>query len=59
MSEKKFTKKGVATAAVKLILDVAKNNEITEVYAKTTTNNLASQIVLEKADFLLIKTNQI
>lgn len=55
----KFTKKGVATATVKLILDVAKNNEITEVHAKTTTNNLASQIVLEKADFLLIKTNQI
>ncbi|MFF2880255.1 GNAT family N-acetyltransferase [Bacillus toyonensis] len=47
----KFTKKGVATAAVKLILDVAKNNEINEVHAKTTTNNLASQIVLEKSGF--------
>ena len=46
-------------SSVKLILDVAKNNEITDIYAKTTTNNLASQIVLEKADFLLIKTNQI
>lgn len=44
----KFTTKGVATAAVKLILDVAKNNEINEVHAKTTSNNLASQIVLEK-----------
>lgn len=55
----KFTKKGVATAAVQLVLDVAKNNEINEVLAKTTTNNLASQIVLEKADFLLIKTKQI
>ncbi|HHL3304533.1 TPA: GNAT family N-acetyltransferase, partial [Bacillus cereus] len=47
----KFTKKGVATAAVKLILDVAKNNEINEVHAKTTSNNLASQIVLEKSGF--------
>ncbi|MDR4984470.1 GNAT family N-acetyltransferase [Bacillus cereus] len=47
----KFTKKGVATAAVKLILDVAKNNEINEVHAKTTINNLASQIVLEKSGF--------
>ncbi|CAM3901842.1 Ribosomal-protein-serine acetyltransferase [Bacillus mobilis] len=41
----KFTKKGVATAAVQLVLKVAKNNEINEVLAKTTTNNLASQIV--------------
>ncbi|PFS10482.1 GNAT family N-acetyltransferase [Bacillus cereus] len=47
----KFTKKGVATAAVKLVLDVAKNNEINEVHAKTTTNNFASQIVLEKSGF--------
>jgi len=30
---------------------VAKNNEINEVHAKTTTNNLASQIVLEKGGF--------
>ncbi len=50
----KFTKKGVATAAVKLILDVAKNNEITEVHAKTTTNNLASQIVLEKKQIFFL-----
>ncbi|HDR7517434.1 GNAT family N-acetyltransferase [Bacillus mobilis] len=47
----KFTKKGVASAAVKLVLDVAKNNEINEILAKTTTNNLASQIVLEKSGF--------
>ncbi|KXY86167.1 MULTISPECIES: GNAT family N-acetyltransferase [Bacillus] len=47
----KFIKKGVATAAVKLILGVAKNNEINEVHAKTTSNNLASQIVLEKSGF--------
>lgn len=47
----KFTKKGVATAAVKLILGVAKNNKINEVHAKTTSNNLASQIVLEKSGF--------
>ena len=37
----------------------SKNNEINEVHAKTTSNNLASQIVLEKAGFLLIKTKQI
>lgn len=55
----KFTKKGVATAAVKLVLDVAQNNKINEIHAKTTTNNLASQSVLEKAGFLLIKTKQI
>ncbi|WP_072180946.1 GNAT family N-acetyltransferase, partial [Bacillus cereus] len=47
----KFTKKGVATAAVKLILGVAKNNKINEVHAKTISNNLASQIVLEKSGF--------
>ncbi|HFJ9437671.1 MULTISPECIES: GNAT family N-acetyltransferase [Bacillus] len=47
----KFTKRGVATAAVKLVLNVAKNNGITEIHAKTTANNLASQIVLEKSGF--------
>ncbi|MDD1370773.1 GNAT family N-acetyltransferase, partial [Bacillus sp. MHSD17] len=41
----------VATAAVKLVLDEAKNNKINEVHAKTTTNNIASQIVLEKSGF--------
>ncbi|MED1023987.1 GNAT family protein [Bacillus mycoides] len=47
----KFTKKGVAASSVKLILAQARVYEINEIHAMTTTNNIASQIVLEKNGF--------
>ncbi|EEL70587.1 MULTISPECIES: GNAT family N-acetyltransferase [Bacillus] len=46
-----FTKKGVAASSVKLILAQARVYEINEIHAMTTTNNIASQIVLEKSGF--------
>ncbi|MBO1580639.1 GNAT family N-acetyltransferase [Bacillus sp. XF8] len=46
-----FIGKGIATKAVQLLLNQAVNNQITEIHAKTTNNNIASQIVLEKSGF--------
>ncbi|RFT62672.1 N-acetyltransferase [Bacillus clarus] len=47
----KFIKRGVARAAVKLLLNQIVNYKINEIHAKTTTKNIASQIVLEKNGF--------
>lgn len=45
------TGKGIANKALKLLLEKVTNKDITQVKAKTTTNNLASQRVLEKNGF--------
>lgn len=47
----KFIGKGIATKAVHLLLNQAVNKQITEIHAKTTNTNIASQIVLEKSGF--------
>ncbi|MFB4166795.1 GNAT family N-acetyltransferase [Virgibacillus sp. JSM 102003] len=55
---KAYTGKGIANTALKLLLDVINNNQgIKQVSAKTTTNNRASQKVLEKNGFKYIATS--
>ncbi|MDX8363362.1 GNAT family N-acetyltransferase [Cytobacillus sp. IB215316] len=46
-----YTRKGVAKKAVKLLLEKLTDQDIIQVKAKTTTNNIASQKVLEKNGF--------
>ncbi|MDX1806490.1 MAG: GNAT family protein [Paenisporosarcina sp.] len=48
---KVFTGKGLANQALKLLLETLTNTEIKQMEAKTTTNNIASQKVLEKNGF--------
>ncbi|QDP39271.1 GNAT family N-acetyltransferase [Radiobacillus deserti] len=49
---KAYTGKGIANRALKLLLETIRNKQgIKEVSAKTTTNNMASQKVLEKNGF--------
>ncbi|WP_243522266.1 GNAT family N-acetyltransferase [Bacillus pseudomycoides] len=48
---KDFVGKGIASKAVQLLLNQAVNEQITEIHAKTTNTNIASQIVLEKSGF--------
>ncbi|MCI0765815.1 GNAT family N-acetyltransferase [Bacillus sp. TL12] len=49
---KDFVGKGIATKAVQLLLNQAAKKQITEIHAKTTNTNVASQIVLGKSGFL-------
>ncbi|WP_459503456.1 GNAT family N-acetyltransferase [Bacillus sp. C1] len=46
-----FIGQGIATRAVQLLLTQAVTDQITEIHAKTTNHNIASQIVLEKSGF--------
>ena len=48
---KDFIGNGIATKAVQLLQNQAVNEQITEIHAKTTNINIASQIVLEKSGF--------
>lgn len=52
----RFIGKGIASKAVKMLLDAASEMGLKTIQAKTTTNNKASQIVLEKNGFALIAT---
>ncbi len=54
----KYIGRGVATKAVKLLLDEAANYQVTEIHAKTTNNNFASQKVLEKNHFSRISIDE-
>lgn len=49
--------KGIANKALKLLLTMVSNQEIKQIAAKTTTNNIASQKVLEKNGFKYISTS--
>ncbi len=51
------TGKGIATKALKLLLETVIDKDIKQIKAKTTTNNLASQKVLEKNGFERIATD--
>lgn len=51
------TGKGVAKKALKLLLNTIVDLDIKEVKAKTTTNNIASQKVLEQNGFEHIETS--
>ena len=50
------TGKGIATKALKLLLETEIDKDIKQIKAKTTTNNIASQKVLEKNGFEKIAT---
>lgn len=51
------TGKGVAISALKLLLDTSIGIDLKQINAKTTTNNIASQKVLEKNGFKYIETH--
>lgn len=50
--------KGIATKALKLLLKTVIDKDIKQIKAKTTTNNIASQKVLEKSGFKRIATSE-
>lgn len=52
-----YTGKGVAKKALKLLLETVIELDIKQVKAKTTTNNIASQKVLEKNGFEYMETS--
>ena len=43
--------KGIANKALKLLIESVKNSDVKQINAQTTTNNIASQKVLEKNGF--------
>lgn len=53
---KAYSGKGIANKALKLLLRTINRVDIKQILAKTTTNNIASQKVLEKNGFKLIET---
>lgn len=55
---KAYTGKGIANRALKLLLDTVSQIGIKRVSAKTTTNNIASQKILEKNGFQYIGTDE-
>ena len=52
-----YTGKGIANNALKVLLRTMTNQDIKQIVAKTTTNNIASQKVLEKNGFKPLLTN--
>ena len=52
-----YTGKGIASKALKLLLAIVSDNEINQIRAKTTTNNIASQRVLDKNGFKRMSTS--
>ncbi|MFD1851683.1 GNAT family N-acetyltransferase [Oceanobacillus bengalensis] len=52
-----YTGKGVAHTALKLFLSMVSKQGIKQILAKTTTNNIASQRVLEKNGFTCMETD--
>ena len=46
-----YTGKGIASKALKSLLAIVSDDEVNQIKAKTTTNNIASQRVLEKNGF--------
>ena len=51
------TGKGIANKALKLLVERVSNEEIKQIKAHTTTNNIASQKVLEKNGFDRVSTS--
>ncbi len=54
---KRYIGKGIASQALRLLLEAASEKSIDRIKAKTINNNKASQIVLEKNGFKLIATS--
>lgn len=53
---KAYTGQGIANRALKLLLETVSQIGMKRVSAKTTTNNIASQKILEKNGFQYIET---
>lgn len=54
-----YTGKGVAKRALQLLLEnVIANQNIKQIHAKTTTNNVASRVILEKNGFAYMRTDK-
>ncbi|CAH0293632.1 Putative ribosomal N-acetyltransferase YdaF [Peribacillus sp. Bi96] len=52
-----FTQKGIANEALKRLVNLAPGLNVVQIHAKTTSDNIASQKVLEKNGFERISTN--
>ncbi|TKD70390.1 GNAT family N-acetyltransferase [Pseudalkalibacillus hwajinpoensis] len=55
---KDHTGKGIAQKALKLLTEGIRNEGVKQLFAKTTSNNIASQKVLEKNGFKQISTSE-
>ncbi|MGM1032612.1 MAG: GNAT family N-acetyltransferase [Bacillota bacterium] len=53
-----FTQKGIANEALKLLVKLAPDLNVTQIQAKTTSDNIASQKVLMKNGFERISINE-
>lgn len=53
-----FTQKGIANQALKLLVNLAPELFVTEIHAKTTSDNMASQKVLVKNGFERVSINE-
>lgn len=53
-----FTQKGIANEALKLLVNLAPELNVTQIHAKTTSDNIASQKVLVKNGFERISINE-
>ena len=51
------TGKGITNKALKLLLETVTSEEVKQIKAQTTTNNIASQKILEKNGFTRINTS--
>ena len=51
-----YTGRGIANKGLALLIDAVSKRGITKLFAKTTTNNIASQRVLEKNGFNQLQT---
>lgn len=54
-----YTKKGIATKALKSLIEEVEKYNIKQIFAKTTQNNRASQKVLEKNGFEQIDSDEV
>ncbi|MGE6611095.1 GNAT family N-acetyltransferase [Peribacillus sp. NPDC076916] len=54
----KYTQRGIANKALKQLLNTASESRVNHIQAKTTSNNIASQKVLEKNGFTRICINE-
>ncbi|WP_339200641.1 GNAT family protein [Peribacillus sp. FSL P2-0133] len=54
----KFTQKGIANEALRLLVNLAPELNVTQIQAKTTSDNIASQKVLVKNGFERISINE-
>ncbi|MFC9601273.1 GNAT family N-acetyltransferase [Peribacillus butanolivorans] len=54
----KYTQRGIANKALKLLVNTAAELSVNQIHAKTTSNNIASQKVLERNGFIRSSINE-